>query len=316
MFSPSISRPTKPDKNSEELLAADRQVEKFKDVLEKISKKFVQNSSNSSSSSNACIDQDPVALEKRCKKVHEYKLAQAMEESVRELPECLLRDVLDNCGECFAASNYFPSIIWLFCFSCILFDSQIGKDHRHGDGEQRDQCGEWGDEEIVADIGQSCDDDTKAKASGHQTHAGQRIRKAQISGERGKASATARTQTDNDIKRWILYLQAALRVNENATKINQLREEQEECESKLEKERDIWAAEMFELIAEERNMASYIVNYIQFQKLYYKSALDEIDGVMQRVQELISEWHLLWYASSVCMCSAVCAVRVQEWQIG
>lgn len=81
-----------------------------------------------------------------------------------------------------------------------------------------------------------------------------------------------------------------MRINENASKINQLREEQEECETKLEKERDIWAAEMFELIAEEKNMASYIINYIQFQKLYYKSALDEIDEVMQRVQGLISKW--------------------------
>lgn len=58
----------------------------------------------------------------------------------------------------------------------------------------------------------------------------------------------------------------------------------------MEKERDIWAAEMFELIAEENNMASYVSNYIQFQKLYYKSALDEIDEVMQRVQGLISKY--------------------------
>lgn len=86
-----------------------------------------------------------------------------------------------------------------------------------------------------------------------------------------------------------------MRINENATKINLLREEQEECESKLEKERDIWAAEMFDLIAEERNMASYIISYIQFQKLYYKSALDEIEGVMQRVQGLISKgWSWYW----------------------
>lgn len=88
--------------------------------------------------------------------------------------------------------------------------------------------------------------------------------------------------------------QAALRINENASKINQLREEQEECETKLEKERDIWAAEMFELIAEENNMASYVSNYIQFQKLYYKSALDEIDEVMQRVQGLISKYSPVW----------------------
>ena len=76
-------------------MTADRHVEKYKDVLEKIGKKFLQNSSNSNSN-----DPDPVAREKRCRKVHEYKLAQAMEESIKDLPDGLLRDVLDNCGKC------------------------------------------------------------------------------------------------------------------------------------------------------------------------------------------------------------------------
>lgn len=83
--------------------------------------------------------------------------------------------------------------------------------------------------------------------------------------------------------------QAALRVNENQAKIVQLREEQEECETRLEKERDIWAAEMFELIAEEENMANYIINYIKYQQLYYRSALDEIEDVMDRVNGLLSK---------------------------
>lgn len=91
------SRPTKADKNSEELLAADRQIEKFKEVLEKIGRKFIVNPSSSSTTA-ANIDQD--VFEKRCKKVHEYKLAQAMEESLSYLPDGLLHDVLENCGEC------------------------------------------------------------------------------------------------------------------------------------------------------------------------------------------------------------------------
>lgn len=84
-------------------------------------------------------------------------------------------------------------------------------------------------------------------------------------------------------------LQAAERVQESAAKCNQLREEKEECETKLEKERDIWAAEMFELIAEEENIANYIVNYVTAQRLYYKSALEQIEEVMTRVDGLISE---------------------------
>ena len=91
-------RPTKADKNSEELLAADRHVEKYKEVLDKICRKFVPNPiSNNTNAIN--VDQD--ARDKRCKKVHEYKLAQSMEESLKDLPDGVLRDVLENCGKFF-----------------------------------------------------------------------------------------------------------------------------------------------------------------------------------------------------------------------
>lgn len=99
LFNPINCRPTKTDKNSEELLAADRHVEKYKEVLEKICRKFVQNPTHSNT--NAInIDQD--ARDKRCKKVHEYKLAQSMEESMKDLPDGILRDVLENCGKFFS----------------------------------------------------------------------------------------------------------------------------------------------------------------------------------------------------------------------
>lgn len=75
----------------------------------------------------------------------------------------------------------------------------------------------------------------------------------------------------------------------NQNKINQLRDEQEECETKLEKERDIWAAEMYELIAEENNIANYIIDYVKYQQQYYKSALNEIDKVMSHMNRLISK---------------------------
>lgn len=37
----------------------------------------------------------------------------------------------------------------------------------------------------------------------------------------------------------------------------------EECESKLEKERDIYASNMFDLIAEEDNISRYIIAYVE-----------------------------------------------------
>lgn len=61
----------------------------------------------------------------------------------------------------------------------------------------------------------------------------------------------------------LLPPQSAIRLNENASKISQLKDDQEECETRLEKERDIYASNMFDLLAEEDNISSYIINYVK-----------------------------------------------------
>lgn len=83
--------------------------------------------------------------------------------------------------------------------------------------------------------------------------------------------------------------QAALASNENPAKIDQLRDVQMECEKKLEKERDIWAAEMFELIADEENVASYVMSYISHQKAFYRSALNKIELATKEIDDFMSE---------------------------
>ena len=82
--------------------------------------------------------------------------------------------------------------------------------------------------------------------------------------------------------------QAAQRLNEQ-TKITQAKDDQEECETRLEKERDIYASNMFDLLAEEENISSYVVNYVRFQQMYFKSALDEIELLMTEMNSLLSE---------------------------
>lgn len=120
-------------------------------------------------------------------------------------------------------------------------------------------------------------------------------------------------------------LQSAIRLNENVTKINQLKDDQEECETKLEKERDIYASNMFDLLAEEDNISSYIINYVKCkqhsladslslsvimqliyyvfltdQQLFYKSALKEIETLMTDMNSLISKcWNYKCYHSWV-----------------
>lgn len=72
----------------------EQQVEKYRDVLQSISKKV--------SPPNSISGQDPVAREKRLKKIHEYLLGQAMEDSAKELPDgnsFLFKKILDYCGK-------------------------------------------------------------------------------------------------------------------------------------------------------------------------------------------------------------------------
>lgn len=84
-------RSTKPEKNLE-LQDIEIKVEKFRDVLQTISKK--------SPPPNSMFGQDrEVVREKRLKKIHEFMLGQAMSDLAKELPSGLLHDILNSCGE-------------------------------------------------------------------------------------------------------------------------------------------------------------------------------------------------------------------------
>lgn len=72
----------------------ERQVEKYRDVLQIISKKVTPTNSVSGS--------DQAAKDKRLKKIHEYMLGQALEDSAKELPDgnsFLFKKILDYCGK-------------------------------------------------------------------------------------------------------------------------------------------------------------------------------------------------------------------------
>lgn len=78
----------KPERN-DELQHIEKQVDKYRDVLQTISKKI---------STNAPSGQDQAAKEKRMKKINEYVLGQALEDSSKDLPDGLLRKILEDCG--------------------------------------------------------------------------------------------------------------------------------------------------------------------------------------------------------------------------
>jgi hypothetical protein len=86
-----IRRSTKPEKNLE-LQDIEIKVDKFRDVLQSISKKAPP--------PNSMFGQDrDVVREKRLKKIHEFMLGQAMVDLAKELPVGLLSEILSNCGE-------------------------------------------------------------------------------------------------------------------------------------------------------------------------------------------------------------------------
>lgn len=55
------------------------------------------------------------------------------------------------------------------------------------------------------------------------------------------------------------------------------------------KERDIYAACMYDVLAEEENIASYIIKYVTNQELLYKSTLAEIQRSKQNIDKLMGE---------------------------
>jgi Rho GTPase-activating protein 17 len=84
---------SKTDKNSDELASVEKQCDRYKDVLQALTKKFVPPSSSSAAPTEQAL------RDKRLKKVPEFGLGQVMEDSCKELTESLLRHVLENCGE-------------------------------------------------------------------------------------------------------------------------------------------------------------------------------------------------------------------------
>lgn len=113
-FSPIFNRSSKPEKN-DELQHVERQVEKYRDVLQVLSKKV--------SPPISVSGQDPVAREKRMKKTHEFLLGQAMDESAKELPDGLFKKILDYCGEQKMSIRNDESRGWFGC--CVTSDNKM-----------------------------------------------------------------------------------------------------------------------------------------------------------------------------------------------
>ncbi|XP_046413080.1 rho GTPase-activating protein 44-like isoform X1 [Neodiprion fabricii] len=74
-----------------------------------------------------------------------------------------------------------------------------------------------------------------------------------------------------------------------ATKADSLREELEEAEGKVEQCRDQLAAEMFQLMSRETDLAQTIIQYVKLQRAYHESALHCLEDMIPQVESYIND---------------------------
>ncbi|KOX67551.1 Rho GTPase-activating protein 17 [Melipona quadrifasciata] len=74
-----------------------------------------------------------------------------------------------------------------------------------------------------------------------------------------------------------------------ATKVDNLREELEEAEAKVEQCRDQLAAEMFQLMSRETELAHTIIQYVKLQRAYHESALHCLEDLIPGLESYIND---------------------------
>lgn len=73
-----------------------------------------------------------------------------------------------------------------------------------------------------------------------------------------------------------------------------MKEELEDAESKVEQCRDQLAAEMFQLMSRETELAQTIIQYIKLQRAYHESALHCLEDLIPGLESYISKFHVLF----------------------
>jgi len=69
----------------------------------------------------------------------------------------------------------------------------------------------------------------------------------------------------------------------------------EDAEAKVEQCRDQLAAEMFQLMSRETELAQTIIQYIKLQRAYHESALHCLEDLIPGLENFISRFHMFLY---------------------
>lgn len=226
-----LTRSNKAEKNADGLQEIEREVDRYKDILQNLNKRIATTVA-------AGQPQDAAAKEKRIRKVSEFLLGQLMEDSVKDLPAGLLRDVLDK------SARLEKTIASEIITNEVSVENSVSKNlndiiERH-----------------LATI-------QKQKRTVSKCH-------QEYEATRQKYDSAQRNSDQLG----------------NQAKLTQLKDDQEELHNKLEKERDLYESYMYELLAEEENIANYVKEYVQHQELFYTSALREIQSTITSMDGL------------------------------
>uniref|UniRef100_A0A182MGB2 Rho-GAP domain-containing protein n=1 Tax=Anopheles culicifacies TaxID=139723 RepID=A0A182MGB2_9DIPT len=216
----------KAEKNADGLQAIEREVERYKEFLQNLNKRIALNVS-------AGQPQDAVAREKRCKKVPEFQLGQLMEESVKDLPAGLLKEVLDTCAR--VEKRIATEIV----NNEVNVENSVSKNLN----------------DIIERHLSTIQKQKRVVTKCHQEH------------EASRQKYDSAQRNSDQVG--------------NQAKITQLKDDQEELHTKLEKERDLYESYMYELLAEEENIALFVKEYVKHQELYFTSVLREIQHTMR-----------------------------------
>lgn len=77
--------------------------------------------------------------------------------------------------------------------------------------------------------------------------------------------------------------------NIDQNKIELYKNEMDECETRLEKERDIYVSYMYDLLAEEDAIINCLVDYVELQRKYFSEAMQYMTDVTNLMRDIKGE---------------------------
>uniref|UniRef100_A0A336M2M1 CSON010658 protein n=1 Tax=Culicoides sonorensis TaxID=179676 RepID=A0A336M2M1_CULSO len=73
---------------------------------------------------------------------------------------------------------------------------------------------------------------------------------------------------------------------EHAVKIETYKDEMDECETRLDKERDIYACCMYDLLAEEEAIINSLVQFVTLQEIYFRTSMNHANHVLKEMKQV------------------------------